>query len=230
MHLNGYSIKFTDILSLYVEYKDIFVRRIYHFNTPKLTPNIVDGGGCIGMSVLYFKSIYPESRITCFEPDREVFEVLQQNISKNGLTDVELVNAGLAKDEGMVCFAPDGVDGGKIVDSVLGSIYIKTVRLSDYLSEPVDFLKLNIEGQELPVLLEVEASGKFCKIHEMVIEYHGWANGEQRLGEILNLLDRNGFLYMVHDFDAETCSVTKPPFHMDTKTTWFCLIYAKKND
>jgi hypothetical protein len=34
-----------------------------------------------------------------------------------------------------------------------------TERLSDHVSAPVDFLKLNIEGDELPVLLDAEASG-----------------------------------------------------------------------
>lgn len=56
-HLNGYSVKYTDIFSLYVEYKDLFIRRIYHINSRKLTPNVIDGGGCIGMSVLYFQYI-----------------------------------------------------------------------------------------------------------------------------------------------------------------------------
>jgi hypothetical protein len=48
------------------------------------------------------------------------------------------------------------------------------------------------------------------------------------LGDILNLLDRQGFCYLVHDFDAETCPTTKPPFRLTQETTWFCLVYARK--
>jgi len=63
-----------------------------------------------------------------------------------------------------------------------------------------------------------------------VLEYHGWPDGEQRLGDILNLLDRQGYSYLVHDFDAETCGASKPPFRLTSQTTWFCLVYARRRD
>ena len=63
----------------------------------------------------------------------------------------------------------------------------------------------------------------------MVLEYHGWAEGEQHLGEILCLLDREGFRYLVHDFDAETCSASKPPFRLKPGRNWFCLVYATRD-
>lgn len=214
-----------------MEYKDIFVNRIYHFVTDNPTPYIIDGGGCIGMSVLYFKSVYPNAKIVCFEPDEEIFKILQFNISANHLTDVDLIQAGLAGEEGSVSFLPDGNDGGKIIhEKDSKTITIKTVRLSNYLNKQVDFLKLNIEGQELPVLLEVVASSRLRNVRELVLEYHNWPNGEQHLGVILNLLDSQGFRYMVHDFDAETCAMTKPPFYLNTNAPWFCLVYARRMD
>jgi len=228
--IGDYRISYTDILSLYMEYKDIFCHLIYHFNSKKSDPYIIDGGGCIGMSVLYFKSIYPEARIICFEPDLEIFKILQHNLTTNNVNDVTLINAGLAKEEGILSFSPDNADGGRIIENDQGSTKIRAVRLSEYLSEPVDFLKLNIEGQELPVLHEVEDSGKLRNIREMVIEYHGWPDEDQKLGELLVILDRNGFRYLIHDFDRETCSASKPPFRLGPLTTWFCLIYAQRQD
>lgn len=103
-------------------------------------------------------------------------------------------------------------------------------RISDYLNEPIDFLKLNIEGEELAVLQEAEASGRLRNVRELVLEYHGWPKGEQRLGAILELLDRQGFRYLIHDFDAESCCASKPPFHLTPQTTWFCLVYARRQD
>ncbi|MCK8517533.1 FkbM family methyltransferase [Methanoculleus sp. 7T] len=182
------------------------------------------------MSVLYFKYIYPEAKIICFEPDPEIFKILQHNLTTNNLDDVTLINAGLSKEGGILSFSSDNVDGGKIVESSQGNIKIRTVRLSEYLSEAVDFLKLNIEGQELPVLQEIEASGKLRNIREMVIEYHGWPDESQKLGELLTILDRNGFQYLIHDFDRETCSASKPPFRLSPQTTWFCLVYARRQD
>ena len=229
-HIRGYQITYTDILSLYMEFKDIFCNLIYHFENKNSRPFIIDGGSCIGISVLYFKSVYPDARIVCFEPDPEIFKILQNNLYVNNLNDITLINAGLAKEETVMSFKPDNSDGGKFVESDKNNLKIRTVRLSKYIPESVDFLKLNIEGQELPVLQEAEESGKLRNIKEMVIEYHGWPNENQKLGELLNILDRNGFRYLIHDFDRETCSASKPPFHLDSRTPWFCLVYAQRQD
>lgn len=226
--INGFLVHYTDVLSCYIEYKDIFIRKIYHFSSKKANPLIIDGGGCIGMSLLYFKQVFPDARIICFEPDPDLMQVLSRNITTNQLADIALVQAGLAGQAGTVAFHPDGVDGGRIVEGNDGHQSIATVCLSDYIREPVDFLKLNIEGSELPVLQEVEASGKMEYINELVLEYHGWPGEPQRLGEILRLLERNGFRYLLHDFDAETSLASKPPFHLTTETTWFCLVYARR--
>jgi FkbM family methyltransferase len=224
----GLDIQYVDLLSFYMEYKDIFVQGIYHFRTEKAAPRIIDGGGCIGVSVLYFKQVYPAALITCFEPDPEIFRVLQRNVSANKLKGVELVQAGLAGGAGRASFLPDGLDGGRITDGPADGQTIPTVPLSPYLGTEVDFLKLNIEGQELPVLQEAEASGRLRNVRELVLEYHGWPGGDQRLGPILDLLDRQGFRYLVHDFDEQTCGMTKPPFSLTPQTTWFCLVYARR--
>jgi hypothetical protein len=154
---------------------------------------------------------------------------LQENVTRNSLTDVTLINAGLSAQAGTVTFTPDGSAGGHIGGGQ-SSIEVRMERLSDYLDETVDFLKLNIEGEELPVLQEAAVSGKLGNVREMVLEYHGWPDGEQRLGDILNLLDRHGYRYLIHDFDAETCGASKPPFRLTPQTTWFCLVYARRRD
>jgi FkbM family methyltransferase len=183
---------------------------------------VIDGGAYIGIASLYFKSVYPEARITAFEPDPEVHATLEQNIRQNDLTDVETVCAALAAREGSASFNPDGADGGRLTDE--GRQTVETVKLSDYLTEPVDFLKLNIEGFELDVLQEAEPA--VGNVHELVLEYHGWPGGEQRLGPILDLLDRNGFRYLVNHMDYETNGGVRPPFHIPNRTPWFALVYA----
>ncbi len=226
--LAGFDVEYLDLLSCYMEFKDIFVQRIYHFEARTPAPVVIDGGGCIGMSLLYWKKLYPAARVTCFEPDEAAFRVLGRNVTTNGLTEVQLVKAGLTDKAGEAKFCPDGSDGGKISDTGALDTLISTVCLSDYLADEVDFVKLNIEGQELPVLQEVEARGRLRNVRELVLEYHGWPGGKQCLGGILDLLDRNGFRYLVHDFDAETCAATKPPFRLTPQTTWFCLVYATR--
>jgi hypothetical protein len=115
IRLGNFFIIYPDLLSLYMEFKDIFVNRIYHFETTRVSPYIIDGGGFIGISVLYFKSIYPDAHIVCFEPDEENFKILQSNIWDNHLTNIDIVQAGLAKENGYVHFMANGLDGGKII-------------------------------------------------------------------------------------------------------------------
>jgi FkbM family methyltransferase len=224
----GYTVRITDGPNFYMQYKDEFIHRIYHFEATRPDPLIIDGGSNIGMSILYFKHVYPQARIIGFEPDPAIVRILQENVTRNGLTDVTLINAGLSAQAGTATFTPDGSAGGRIGGG--SSIEVRMERLSDYLNEPVDLLKLNIEGEELPVLQEAAAGGKLGNVRELVLEYHGWPDGEQRLGDILNLLDRHGYRYLVHDFDAETCGASKPPFRLTPQTTWFCLVYARRLD
>src|SRR4051795_12222515 len=69
IELEGFTIHHVDLMSVFMEYKDIFGEGIYHFEADRPDPRVIDGGGFIGMSVLYVKSVYPGARITCFEPD-----------------------------------------------------------------------------------------------------------------------------------------------------------------
>jgi tRNA G46 methylase TrmB len=110
----GYTVRITDGPNFYMQYKDEFIRRIYHFEGQRPDPLIIDGGSNMGMSILYFKHVYPQARIIGFEPDPAIFRILQENVTRNSLTNVTLINAGLSAQAGTVTFTPDGSAGGRI--------------------------------------------------------------------------------------------------------------------
>ncbi|HEY6216801.1 MAG TPA: FkbM family methyltransferase [Pyrinomonadaceae bacterium] len=222
---SDFELRITDGRSFFIQIKDEFVHGIYHFETDNPRPVIIDGGSNIGVSILYFKRLYPTARIIGFEPDPAIFRMLSENIGRNNLKDVKVFELGLGDSEGTTTFLADNSASGQFGEGE-NSINVRVTTLSKYIDGPIDFLKLNIEGQELPVLQELEASGKLGYVRELVFEYHGWAGQEQRLGELLSLLNRNGFRYFVHDFDDETGYATKPPFRWRPETVWFCLVYA----
>src|SRR5204862_8096532 len=133
---------------------DLFEREIYRFECAKEDPFIIDGGANIGLSVLYFKRLYPRSRIIAFEPDPEIFSLLERNCATFELSNVELVNQALWTSETMLKFVQEGGEGGRLQKhGETGRItQVPTVRLRDYLRSEIDFLKLDIEGAETEVL------------------------------------------------------------------------------
>jgi FkbM family methyltransferase len=183
------------------------------------------------MSIIYFKHIYPDSKIIGFEPDGNIFKILQSNIRTNDLPNVETINAALSSSDGFLEFYPDGTDGGSLCGSLFHEnenpvVKVPSLRLSQFIDKPVDFLKMNIEGAETEVLYEIESKLSF--INEMVIEYHSFDNSKQKLHEILELLSKNGFMYLINDFDTGTNPNVKTPFRLNKDTRYFLLIYAKK--
>ena len=225
---NSLRLRITDGPNAYMQFKDVFVRGIYRFACDRPDPLIIDGGSNMGISILGFRRDHPRSRIIGFEPDPWIFQMLKENLAENGKAEgVTLVQAGLGTENGTANFTADASAGGRLGGEA--QVIVPVVKLSEYLAEPVDFLKLNIEGEELTVLRECAACGALANVRQMVVEYHGWPNAPQHLGDLLNLLDQQGFRYLVHDFDSETCSTSKPPFRLRARAPWFCLVHAARS-
>jgi FkbM family methyltransferase len=223
IRLGGLLIHYNDPLALYNGYKDIFINKIYDFKHGNDRPEILDIGGNIGLSVMFFKTIFPEARVTVFEPDPAVFEILKTNIEINHFHGIVLINAGVGKKEGIVRFFPDGADGGNPFEQKKDNrIDANIVKLSDYIDGPIDLLKMNIEGMEGEVFEEIEHQLPLIK--EIIFEYHAFHHLPQHLGNILNILDRKGFRYLVADVP---CSPASLPFKMDKNYKNFNLVYAR---
>jgi len=220
-----YLVFYNDPKSLFSEYDIIFNKKAYHFQSDNQSPLIIDGGGHIGTSALYFKYIYPGSKIIIFEPDPNSLELLRRNISINRIENVQIIEAGLYSKSGRINFDNNQTDGGKVSED--GSSSINVRKLSEYINSPIDFLKLNIEGAELEVIRELEQSGKIQNIRQICLEWHSFADQNQNLGELLSILERNNFKYLINHFDYRINPRLKPPFRLQNKTQYYLLIYAK---
>lgn len=230
-----FRVQINDGRNFYILYKDIFIRRIYHFDAGRSNPLILDCGSNIGVSILYFKHLYPEARVVGFEPDPEIAPYLEENIVCNKLENVHWVQAALSRDAGKKTLYSDGKCGSGLAEPTgldgpeeWRRYEVSSVRLRDYLAEPVDFLKMNIEGAEQEVLADSE--DRLRQIREMIIEYHHLPGLPRSLHDILQLLHRQGFEYLINDFDSETNGGVQPPFHLTPESRYFLLIYAKRLD
>jgi FkbM family methyltransferase len=178
-------------------YKEIFGQQIYRFRTNTETPYIIDGGANIGLSALYFKQIYPMSKVVAFEPDDKVFPVLQRNMQRWGHKDIELFCRALWSSETSLSFMAEGADGGRVATSSdSGNKTVRTVRLRNYLDRRVDFLKLDIEGAETEVL--VDCADLLVNVEHIFVEYHSIVGSPQTLHTIAGILSDAGFCLNIH--------------------------------
>ena len=187
-------------------YQEVFVDQTYRFDADTPSPFILDCGAHIGVSVLYFKTRYPHARIVAFEPNPSAFKLLATNLRRNGVSDVELVNAAVADTEGSINFYTEkggrrrwtwggaGVKNAWQQQGDYRTIRVPAVRLSSSIDRDVDLLKLDVEGMESVVLDEIEH--RLGLVKALVVEFHGSStNPRNSLEHVLDLLTRNGFDY-----------------------------------
>jgi len=162
-------------------------------------PLFVDCGANIGVSVLEWKTRWPQSRVICFEPDPFAFAILQKNIDENDIPGVKCVNAAVSDCDDTATLYGDisarGDARGNSIDAAWGDrdgsaqATVTCTRLSSYIADrDVSFLKLDVEGVEQRVLVEIadhldRVQAIYVEVHETdeSIEY----NSADRIEQIL---------------------------------------------
>ena len=203
----NYKINYLNYPDFIYIFREIFIRFEYYFKANVTNPFIIDCGSNIGLSVLFFKMLYPDCRIIAFEPNNDTFRVLSDNVNNNNLADIKLINKALNSVKGIkkFYFKSDQPGHGRSSlierDFLSRSIEVDSVLLSDYIEQKVDFLKMDIEGAEISVIKELAKNKKLELINEMIIEYHHHIQtGKDYLSQILLTLERNGFGYQINAF------------------------------
>jgi FkbM family methyltransferase len=191
---------FSDAVSFLGAKNEIWDREIYKFTTNNPTPYIIDAGANIGLSVIYFKKLYPQAELIAFEPDNTIFDILQQNIKNFDLDNVKLIKKGLWSEKKIISFFSEGNEAGHILSNQnigVNKVEIQTDILSRYLNKKVDFLKVDIEGAELEVLQECKHL--LFNVDKLFVEYHSYENKPQKLDEIIKILSEAGFRLHIQD-------------------------------
>lgn len=212
--LHGYTVNYRNLRELEIVDQDVFGKKHYHFSSSNDNPCIIDAGAHIGLSTLYFKTIYPNAKICCFEPNPDTFSLLKANLAANHIDNVQIENLALSDNEEEVSFftGKDSIKSWSSTNSITTNawyspedyheIKVKTAKLSSYCGAKVDFLKLDIEGMELRVLRELNNANVISNIDEIIMEYHGSdANPDNSLGELVELLESNGYFVNLYQDD-----------------------------
>lgn len=172
---------------------------------------VIDVGANQGFFTLYAAS--KGATVYAFEPCVENFEILNWNISKNGLEGrVKMVNAAVTNKEGKVNLfvgldAPGKIKsgtvstynenrGGQGVETRSAESVTLDSLLRDLHIERCDFLKMDCEGAEYEILSNT-SQASFKKIARVSIECH-----ENRMQEAVTTLKNAGF-EIVYEGQAE---------------------------
>ncbi len=200
LRMLAYELRYLDLLSLCPQWDDIFVRRSLAFEATSRSPRVLDCGANVGLATLFYKRQYPAARVTAFEADPEIASLLARNLRDNGAGDVEVVPAAIWTNSGQIAFRAEGADSGAI-DGVVADaggrvITVPSRRLADILAqEPIDLLKLDIEGAEAEVLEDCAAA--LSSVRALIVEIHEFDPANRRAPRVLDVLTRAGFAYSV---------------------------------
>lgn len=181
--------------------EEILCHQEYFFECDRPDPRIIDAGANIGLAIYYFRRVWPNCRIEAFEPSPHVAAILAQNLTQQGYDGVHLHQAGLADRDGTAdFFASEAEDPASTfcperapADSVRMPVPLCDIR--SLLEEPVDLLKLDVEGMELPILAAAGDRLRACR--NLICETHADGRGGNTLSGILPILDTQGFAWAV---------------------------------
>lgn len=236
-----YQVKFTNYHSFFqTMFREIFVRNSYYFESASNTPRIIDCGSNIGLSVLYFKYLYPQAKILAFEPSPTIFPILKDNINKNKLGDIKLINKAVARVSGTIHFfflddKRAGGMGATTIESVankkfglnpkLKKIVVPAVQLSEYINDRIDLLKLDIEGGEGMIIEELDTADKLKFVREIILEYHyDKENTKNSLAQLLGILERRGFNLKIFSTEIDM------PINNINRKNYHFMVWAYRDD
>jgi len=172
------------------QFEEIFVRRQYAFTSDRPDPVIVDCGGNIGLSAIWFKLTYPRCHLTVFEADSDLAQLSLGNLKRAGFEDVQVHHAAVWIAHETVAFRKTGDDSGRVEPN--GSATCPAVDLSECLPERVDLLKLDVEGAEFAVLDRLCETGTIRRVRHLICEFHVWRDKTGDLLRTLAKLRANG--------------------------------------
>ena len=207
--------KSTDLMAL------IHVWLIEEYKKPGFEINsndtVVDVGAHIGLFTLYASQFCTSGKIFSFEPIKENYELLIENIKLNHLDQVKPFNTAVSSSDTPVkLFINEDKSGHSMFSQSSHSVMTASISLQKFFDEnridTCNFLKLDCEGAEYEIIKNFPLE-YFKKIDKIIIEYHMADSHPELLSELKEIL-------------------TNGKFNIETKTLFpdIGFLYAKKLD
>ncbi len=198
----GYIWHFESYDDFFANFFEIFINLEYYNPAMQSPDYILDLGGYIGLSTLFFTILYKAPKIDVYEPNKETFAYLAKNIEANGLSNVTPHNIGFGEKAEEVTFYTNPNSKTCMGDSIYNTFIphhdridtITTLDAGTYDYSPYSLLKIDIEGCESFVFNALRKN--MFSINAIVFEYHHFFDkARNSLTEILSILEEKGFHY-----------------------------------
>jgi FkbM family methyltransferase len=201
----GHRIISYEYSSLLFLYREIFCSGDYYFKTKNSKPLIIDCGANVGAATIYFKTLFPEAAIICFEANPIIYNLLEENINNNKLINIEMHNIALYDTDKKISFFISDTKG-----TLMGSvrpdrdgrkeIQVQAKKLSDYIRKIdfIDLIKIDVEGAEVNIIDDLEQAELLNKPDQYIVEYHHNINDSpSSLSSILAKFELCGYNYVI---------------------------------
>ena len=157
--------------------KEVCIERQYEAASAPIRDGwtVIDIGGGIGEFALDVAKRFPRTVVWAYEPAGEAFQLLEQNIAANNLSNVRALR--------------DAV-GAPAAGTTLAAVTLDEILRVNGIAR-CDYLKIDCEGCEYATLLSA-SDDALRRISVICLEYHDRLTGRSHL-ELQGRLERNGF-------------------------------------
>lgn len=169
---------------------------IQEYSVPNFEINrndiVIDIGAHIGLFSIYASQFCTGGKIFCYEPIKENYDLLTQNIKLNNLQNVYPHNAAVSKSiEEITIYLNNDEAGHSMFFATENYRKAKSTTLKNIFDDNkidrCNFLKLDCEGAEYEII-DTTPTKYFDKIDKMIIEYHMADTKPQLLENLKNKL------------------------------------------
>lgn len=192
-------------------FTEVYVRDEYRAWEPSSdSPKVIDLGGDPGaFSALYWKTRAPGALVTVVEANPSTATVMNNNLARRGVEGINVINAAIAAEDNQKTtlnlhrprkgwHTQDFVgERNQSTDQDRYTVEVPTITLSSLIEEeePIDLLKVDIEGSELIAMTDLLQSGKLRQVRQILMEFHHDPTElpENSLLAMLDLLRTGGY-------------------------------------
>ncbi len=199
---NGISLMVRSGSNDRVIFNQVWLNNVYLPNGFEIKDDdiVIDIGAHIGLFAVLAAFYAKKGKIYAFEPVKENFELLNENINQNKITNILTYNKAVSGDGEMRDFVlssgSNAAHSFDYTDSKSSKkVKVQTVRLEDFINEneikKIDFFKIDCEGAEYEIIFNLPKN--LLKIIKKIgMEYHD-IDGDRNVTKMKKYLEDNGF-------------------------------------